>query len=74
MEDAEENSLPGLQEEHWKTMGDSFEDNRVRLIGEDSNQHKNILIEPLLYLTCGKYSKWSFKKWSANFLGMISLS
>lgn len=74
MEDTEESGLPRLQEECWKTMGDSFEDKKVRPIGGDSNQDKNILIEPLQYLTCRKYSKWCFKEWSGNFLGMFSLN
>lgn len=50
MEDIGESSLPRFQEECWETVGDSFEDKRVRHIGKDINQHKNILIEPLYYL------------------------
>lgn len=74
MEDTEESSLTRLPEERWKTMRDSFEYKRVRPIGEDGNQDKYILIEPLQYLTCGKYSKWCFKEWSANFLVMFTLN
>lgn len=51
----------------------NFEEERVGLIKEDFNQHKNVLIEPLLCLTLGNTEKWCFKEWSADFLGIFSL-